>query len=87
MSYVHIHAPPSLTRQIKRLDCPTCDVPRPMIIYTYEWYGASITCLGCGERWQDGEMMQRPFMPRWRDKSVTEAKAQWRRETAKEKTR
>ena len=48
------------------IDCPTCDRPRRMLAQFQEWYGWSLTCAGCGEQWQDGEMLERPFAPGWR---------------------
>jgi len=39
-----------------------------------------ITCLRCGENWQDQEMSPRPFEPGWRKKSVEAAKRLYRRE-------
>lgn len=32
----------------------------------FEWYGASVTCAGCGEEWHDGQRAERPFCPGWR---------------------
>lgn len=34
------------------------------------WYGSMFTCLRCGERWVDGEMLERPFAPRWRKDNI-----------------
>ena len=76
---VHVHAPPAVSAAIRRWRCPTCDKIRPMTCLTYEWYGPSITCLGCGEVWRDGERMPRPFAPAWRERSKAMARASYRR--------
>ncbi len=39
-----------------------------------EWYGWDSTCLCCGDRWQDGEMCERPFRPRWRPERILRAR-------------
>lgn len=43
------------------------------------WYGATITCLGCGDMWTDGQMHPRPFKPRWRSENIAAARAAWAR--------
>ena len=37
-----------------------------MFVACYEWYGAAVTCAGCGERWEDGCRTERPFYRNWR---------------------
>ncbi|MBY4721014.1 MULTISPECIES: hypothetical protein [Ralstonia] len=66
---LHIHAPSPIDERCVVLDCPTCLRPRRMFSRYFEWYGASLTCAGCGEEWADGEMLERPFMVGWRDKN------------------
>jgi hypothetical protein len=39
-----------------------------------EWYGTTWTCCGCGDEWQDGEMLERPFAPGWRKRNVEYAR-------------
>jgi hypothetical protein len=58
---------------VEFLECPTCDAVTPMTCRYYEWYGPSMTCLGCGERWHDGEMEERPFARGWRKRRIQEA--------------
>ena len=53
--------------------CPTEDDDREMYGWFQDWYGWRITCLGCGEQWQDGEMGERPFRPRWRKDNIAKA--------------
>ena len=67
----------SPTIDVRKLDfgwCSTCGGRRVMWWEHAEWYGWDWTCLVCGERWADGERMERPFMPRWRQKSIASAK-------------
>lgn len=76
---VHIYAPPTTSERARILPCPTCKQRRKMLVLTYEWHGAFITCTGCGEQWSDGEMCPRPFARGWRQKSIDRAKRQLRK--------
>jgi len=38
-----------------------------------EWYGTQWTCLACGDRWADGELLERPWRRGWRRDSVLSA--------------
>ncbi len=74
MSIVHIHAPP--VKNFCALNtCPTCERPRRMLGQFAEWYGTTWTCLGCGDRWMDGECGERPFARGWRQQSIRHARA------------
>ena len=57
--------------------CPTCDRRRRFVCHFEAWYGVDVTCLGCGDRWSDGEMAERPFQRGWRQESVKRAREQW----------
>jgi len=57
--------------------CPTCQKRRRMLAQFQDWYGWYTTCLSCGDQWNDGEMLERPFAPRWRSKNTQEAKETW----------
>lgn len=59
------------------LKCPTCDRRRRMAGHLALWYGATLTCLGCGDMWTDGEMHPRPFKPRWRAENIAAARSAW----------
>lgn len=74
MTYMHIHAPAG-TYSAAVIDCPTCERPRRMLAWFVEWYGTTLTCAGCGDQWSDGEMLERPFAPGWRRKSIEHARA------------
>jgi hypothetical protein len=53
--------------------CPTCKGFAEMLDRFQEWYGWYSTCLCCGEQWQDSEMCERPFRPRWRRDNIENA--------------
>lgn len=72
MTYVHVHAPLGEPFAVVTY-CPTCDRQRRMFGLFYEWYGATLTCAGCGEQWNDGERGERPFCPGWRRKNINYA--------------
>jgi hypothetical protein len=69
--------PPRLYRRIVR-DCPVCKQRRRFVVWWGGmWYGETLTCLGCGDSWQDGERGYRPFQRGWRQKAIAQAKATW----------
>ena len=74
---LHINAPPVTERRRFILPCPTCRARRRTIGRNYEWYGWHLTCLGCGDEWEDGEMLPRPFAPGWRRKNMEKARREW----------
>lgn len=45
-----------------------------MLVECYEWYGASVSCLNCGDVWNDGERQPRPFYRGWREQNIAEMK-------------
>lgn len=79
MGDVYIHAPRPTVRKCQRRECPVCHKRSVILSWFYEWYGASSTCLRCGDKWADGELMPRPFARGWRQRNIEEAKRTWRR--------
>lgn len=69
--------------RVRRLKCPTCEKRTKFFGRFEAWYGWLITCLSCGDQWQDGEMLPRPFERGWRTKSVKRAKRALREWIAK----
>jgi len=57
-----------LERRIQH--CPTEDAPRRMVGGFAPWYGWTVYCLGCGDRWADGERGERPFARGWRKDAI-----------------
>lgn len=54
--------------------CPTCERRRRMWMEHAAWYGPLLTCLSCGDSWQDGERLMRPFARGWRQRSIDAAR-------------
>jgi hypothetical protein len=75
----HLNVPRYDSIFIRRFNCPTCKKERYSLTVSQEWYGVRTICLKCGEQWGDGERMERPFMPKWRQKSIEEARKTWAR--------
>jgi hypothetical protein len=73
VSYIHIHAP-AVAYFAAVNACPTCERPRRMLGAHAEWYGTTWTCVGCGDRWQDGERLERPFCQGWRRQNIEHAR-------------
>ena len=55
------------------LHCPVCGYQVGLVGMYQEWYGSRWTCLACGDQWQDGELLERPFMRGWRWLNVQHA--------------
>lgn len=79
MSLVHIHSPQTDDFGIWRHNCPTCERRTYQVWRHTPWYGSDVTCMRCGEAWQDGVRSERPFAPRWRERRKSEARALYRR--------
>lgn len=66
----------------------TCPVEgrrrRHVIAYpSSPWYPPTVRCCGCGDAWSgDGELLERPFRPRWREEAIRKHKAMWDRATS-----
>lgn len=70
---IHISRPSIIQRTVELQRCPTCKKDQAFVIEIIAWYGQDATCLGCGERWNDGEMCPRPFARGWRRESIERA--------------
>lgn len=75
---IHIHSPPAVIRRKSRRHCPTCGKRTTFVGWFYEWYGWSITCLSCGDKWNDGFREARPFARGWRQQNIAAAKRRWK---------
>jgi hypothetical protein len=73
MSEVHIYAPPPVCVWIERECCPNCQRRRRMVFVTYKWYGGRVTCLRCGDAWDEDGRCERPFARGWRPKAIRAA--------------
>lgn len=74
MTHIHINFARYSRTECAVVDCPTCARMRRMLAQFQEWYGWTLTCTGCGERWQDGEHGGREFRPGWRQDSIRRAR-------------
>lgn len=68
---------PSQFVRRQMLHCPICKAKRRMVSRDAVWYGATVTCCGCGDSWTDGERHERPFKRGWRKDEITKAKKAW----------
>lgn len=71
---VHINFTQFSVEAVRVVKCPTCERRRRMLFQFQEWYGGTFTCTGCGDRWTDGQMHERPFRRGWRGKQIAGAK-------------
>lgn len=76
---LHLHAPSADRAEINRGDCPTCAKATRFVEIHVPWYGWTSSCLRCGDSWQDGERLERPFARGWRPRAIEEARARYRR--------
>ena len=74
MSNVHIYAPPVVKVEVSAMKCPFCGCYANILVECWEWHDAQATCLMCGDAWSDGERMERPFCPGWRNARIEQAK-------------
>jgi len=58
--------------------CPTCKRKTLFFCQHTPWHGWGLTCLRCGERWDDVEMLERPFCPSWRRDNIRSARKRYR---------
>lgn len=83
--YIHIYAPAPTESCIRYCHCPICKRKRWFLHYFYEWHGSDDICLGCGDRWSDGELGERGRGRYWRRDAIASAKRYWRSRYPKER--
>lgn len=66
---IHICSPKLQKWEVRHYKCPNCG-KRKMLVEYFEWYGASVSCLNCGDEWHDGELSPRSFARGWRERAV-----------------
>ena len=57
--------------------CSVCKTRRRMLVEDEAWYGPTVTCCHCGDRWQDGELCPRSNKRGWRKEAAAKATATW----------
>ncbi len=73
---ITVCSPPQVAIRLIRF-CPTCRGRRRFAGHLSLWYGATITCCGCGDTWSAGERQVRPTHRGWRQESRARARATW----------
>jgi hypothetical protein len=48
-----------------------------MSVSSSPYWAPITTCTNCGDSWGDGELLSRPFVRGWRQKSIDRAVARW----------
>ena len=62
-----------------RVHCHTCRPFRVAAVGAFqEWYGWFITCLRCGDQWEEGERLPRPCRRGWRREHIQAARDRYR---------
>jgi hypothetical protein len=79
MTTVHIYAPAPVRVWKRRMKCPVCERRTTFVCDAYEWYSGTITCLGCGDSWNEDGRMQRPFKRNWRPEAIAKARKHYNR--------
>lgn len=57
--------------------CHTCGTRRRMIDRFEVWYGITRECCTCGDVWEDGCRLERPFRRGWKQERTAKSKALW----------
>lgn len=60
------------------LHCPTCNTTRRFVVCVQEWYDPIATCCFCGDSWEGGVRLPRPFKRGWRTEASESAKRRWK---------
>lgn len=76
LALIH-HSARGIARRFVRT-CWTCGKRTPHIMkWDGAWYGSTDYCVVCLDGWQDGERMERPFRPRWKQERAAYIKTLW----------
>lgn len=61
------------------MKCATCQRRRRFVVSVSSspYYAPIVTCCGCGDSWEDGFQLERPFARGWRESSIARAKKDW----------
>jgi hypothetical protein len=59
------------------LRCPSEERRQEMVVRYEEWYGPTVYCCGCGDAWEAGERLPRPFYRYWRRDAVLTHRKLW----------
>ena len=74
MSDIHICWSRKDEERIIFMRCPSCRRQNAKFYgWRQDWYGWTITCTECGEMFADGEWLERPWSPGWREENILKA--------------
>ena len=76
MNGVHICRPP-ITWLRRVAVCPVCHIRGRIVGMSQEWYDTQWTCCNCGDAWEGGELLPRPFARGWRAAAKARARQRW----------
>lgn len=71
---IHVYSPSVTKYEVAERNCPVCGCYSRILIECWDWYSPQATCLMCGDAWSDGELLERPFCPGWREERIEKAK-------------
>lgn len=66
-----------LRKEIRR--CPVCECKTEMVARYEAYYDTTVHCCKCGDSWQGGELLERPFARGWRKQAVKAHRRMWDR--------
>ena len=74
MSELHICMSRKDEERVSFQRCPSCKRKKAQFYgWFQEWYGWALTCTECGEKFADGEWLERPWCPGWREQNILNA--------------
>lgn len=74
MSDIHILRSRKDMEDVFVMKCPSCERQEAQFYgWCQEYYGWYLTCTECGEQFADGEWLERPFYPGWREENILKA--------------
>lgn len=78
---IYICGPSDKLLRKRYLRCPMCQCITEHVTRDGGYWGYERHCCRCGDSWCDGELLERPFRPRWRRDSIASARRLWDRAT------
>ena len=74
MSEVHVCWSRKDMEHVTYRKCPSCERENAKFYgWQQAWYGWHLTCTECGEQFADGEWLERPWHPGWREENILKA--------------
>lgn len=74
MNGIHICRGSKDEERVSYMKCPSCKREHAQFYgWRQDWYGWTITCTECGEKFSDGEWLERPWKAGWREENILKA--------------